>query len=457
MLPQNFNRMNVTHSKVDNLNATLQVSIEKSDYQEKVNKALKNYRKNANVPGFRKGNVPMSLVKKQYEKPLIYEEVNKLLQSSVNDYLNKNEVEILGQPLPIENKDFNWDNDPLNFEFELGLAPDFEVNLKEMKIPYHKINVSDEEVEKYVDNFRMRYGKMSQAETASEGAYLKGIFYELDENGNETSEHYHATIAFNDLKTRELFEGKKKDERVEISAQELFQDEKKLASTFGLEDEEVKDFNKKLNFKIQEITSHQKAEMNQEFFDKVYGEGEVDSEESFRNKVKEESEKMYEQEADRVMLTNGLLQIVENTQIELPKEFLIKWLQFSNKEVNSPEQAEQMYNNAEKGLYFQLAEGKVANQFNVSVTKEDIEEKAIDAVKNQMTMYGASGIDLEEKMLKNIALQALQDENQYKQLADQVFAEKMIKVFKENATLKTKNVSFEEFVEEVKAQNEKTK
>ena len=448
--------MNVTHVNADDLSAVLTVSIDKADYTDKVNSALKNYKKNANVPGFRKGHVPMGLIKKQYEKPLIYEEVNKLLQENVDKYLTENKIEILGQPLPKEDKSFDWDNDTLKFEFELGLAPQFDVNLEDITLPYHKIQVSDEDVDKYIENFRMRYGKMSEAETAAEGAYLKGVFYELDENGEETAEHYHATIAFNDLKSKELFEGKKKDEKVEVDAKEIFEDDEKLATTFGLEQDEVADFNKKLVFKIQSITNHEKAEMNQEFFDKIYGEGEVDSEEAFRAKVKEESEKMYVEEADRVMLTNGLLHLVENTKFDLPKDFLVKWVQFSNQEADTPEKAEEMYESAEKGMRFQLVEGKVANKFDISVTKEDIESQAIEMVKKQMAMYGA-GMNFEDDMLKNIAQQALQDEKQYRQLADQVFAGKMLQVFKDNVKLEDKEVSFDEFLEDVKAQNEKTK
>lgn len=448
--------MNVTYNKVDDLNAVLSVAIEKADYAEKVEKALKNYRKNANVPGFRKGFVPMGLVKKQYEKPLIYDEVNKLLQESVNKYLNDNKVEILGQPLPKEDKSFNWDNETLKFEFELGLAPEFEVDLAEVEIPYHKITVSDDEVEKYIENFRLSYGKMSEAEEVGEGAYIKGVFYELDENGEETSAHYHANIFHKDLKDKKVFDGKKKGDKVEIEAKDIFEDQDKLAQTFGLEDGEIADFNKKLVYKIQDIVNHQKAEINQELFDKVYGEGVVDSEEAFRAKVKEEAEKMYVAEADRVMLTNGLLNLVENKKFDLPKEFLLKWLQFSNQNVDSTEKAEEMYNNAERGMRFQLVEGRVANKYDVSVTREDVEKQAIDAVKQQMKMYGAS-LNFDDEMLKGIAQQSLQDENQYRQLADQVFAGKLITLFKQNAKLQEKEVSFEDFVEEVKAQNEKTK
>lgn len=447
--------MKVTQSKVDDLNAVLTVSVDKEDYAEKVNKALKNYKKNANVPGFRKGQVPMGLIKKQYEKPLIYDEVNKLLQSNVDKYLTENKVELLGQPLPKADENFDWDAEQLNFSFDLGLAPSFEIDLDKLSVPYHKIKVADEDVDKYVDNFRMRYGKMSPAEEVQEGAVLKGVFYELDENDEETAEHYHANLLFSDLKSKELFEGKKNEDKVSIAAQDIFESQDKLASTFGLEGDEVESFDKKLVFKINGVTNHEKAEINQELFDKVYGEGTVDSEEAFRNKIKEEAEKMYVGEADRVMLTNSLLHIVDNTPMDLPKEFLIKWIQFSNKEADTPEKAEELYDKSEKGMRFQLVEGKIANKYELSVTREDVETQAVEAVKQQMTMYGA-GADFDDEMLKQIAQSALQNEEEYRRLTDQVFSNKMLKVVKDHVKLEEKEVSFDEFLEDVKAQNEKT-
>ena len=447
--------MNFTQSQIDDLNAVLTVTVEKADYADKVAADLKNYRKNANVPGFRKGQVPMSMIKKQYEMPLIYEEVNKLLQSGVENYLRENKIDILGQPLPKADENFSWEAEELNFSFDLGLAPDFEVDLEKVEIPYHKIEVSEEDVDKYVDNFALRYGKMSAADEVKEGAVLKGVFHEVGEDGKvaEGGEHYHSTLRFDDLKAKDAFEGKKVEDKITVASKDLYEDENLLAETLGLED--AGDFDKTLEFKINEIVNQEKAAIDQELFDKVYGEGEVDSEEAFRAKVKEEAEKMYEGEADRVMLSAVLMDLVENSSFDLPDEFLKKWLKFNSEEPKTDEEVEKIYKDAKKGMRYQLIEGKIADKFEIEVKQEDILDQAVKMIKQQMQMYGISNPEMDDNQLKQIAMSSLQNENEYKRLADQVFAEKMLAVVKDKVKLVEKTLSFDEFVEEVKKQNEK--
>ena len=447
--------MKFNQSQIDDLNAVLTVSIDKEDYADKVNSALKNYRKNANVPGFRKGQVPMSLIKKQYEMPLVYDEVNKLLQSGVEKYLRENELNILGQPLPQADESFDWNADELNFSFDLGLVPEFEIDLSEVSVPYHKIKVSEEDVDKYVENFASRYGKMSPAEKVAEGAILKGVFHELNEEGEvaEGAEHYHSSVRFNDLKSKELFEGKKSEDKVVVDAQELFEDTATLADTLGLED--ATDFDKKLQFKINEVVSHQNAEINQDLFDKVYGEGSVNSEEEFRNKITEEAEKMYEGEADRVMLSAVLMHLVDHSTFGLPKDFLTKWLKYNDKEQKSEEEVAKMYDDSEKAFKYQLIEGKLAEDNNIEVTQDDVLNQAVKMIKQQMAMYGISNPEMDDEQLKQIAMSSLQNEQEAKRLSDQVFADKLLTVFKEKVNLEEKKVSFDEFMEEVKQQNEK--
>ena len=447
--------MKFNRSNTDDLNAVLTVTVDRADYADKVNQALKNYRKNANIPGFRKGQVPMSLIKKQYEMPLVYDEVNKLLQTGVDDYLRDNELQILGQPVPKADENFDWNADELNFSFDLGLAPDFDVDLENIKVPYHKIEVSEEDINKYIDNFASRYGKMSPAEEVAEGAVLKGVFHETDENGEvvEGAEHYHSSFKFNDLKTKELFEGKKVEDKVLVDAKDLFEDEFMLADTLGIED--ATDFDKKLQFKINEIVNLQNAEIDQDLFDKVYGEGNVDSEEAFRTKIKEEAEKMYEGEADRVMLSSVLMKLVDESDFQLPSEFLKNWLKFNQKEEKTDEEIEKMYTDSEKGFKYQLIEGKLADKFDIDVTQEDVLDQAVKMIKQQMAMYGISNPEMDDDQLKQIAMSSLQNEQEAKRLSDQVFSDKLLAVFKEKIKFDEKTVSFDEFIEEVKQQNEK--
>ncbi|MGI9525637.1 MAG: trigger factor [Weeksellaceae bacterium] len=448
--------MNFTQSKIDDLNAVLTVTVEKTDYEDKVNSALKNYRKNANVPGFRKGQVPMSLIKKQYEKPMMYEEVNKLLQSGIDEYIRDNKIDLLGQPLPKADENFDWDAENLEFSFDLGLAPDFDIDLEKVAVPYHKITVSEEDVDKYVDNFATRYGKLSAADEVQEGAVMKGVFHVMNEAGEieEGADHYHATIRYNQLDNKEPFTGKKKEDKVEVEAQSLYKEPNQLAAALGIDEEEAKEL-KKLSFKINEITNHEPAEINQELFDKVYGDGEVDSEEAFRTRVKEEAEKMYEGESDRVLLGAVLMDIVENSEFELPEEFLKKWMKFNEQESKTDEELDEMYKNSEKGMRYQLIEGKIASKYELEVSQDDVLNQAVEMMKQQMAMYGVSSPEMDDNQLKQIAISSLQNESEYKKLADQVFATKMLDVVKSKVKLEEKEVSFDEFIEEVKAQNEK--
>lgn len=447
--------MKFNQSKIDDLNAVLTVTVEQADFRDKVNEALKNYRKNANVPGFRKGQIPMGLIKKQYEKPLMYEEVNKVLQSGINDYIQENKLDILGNPLPKADEEFDWDAEELNFSFDLGLAPEFDIDLEKVNIPYHKIQVSEEDVDKYVDNFAMRYGKMSAAEEVAEGAVMKGVFHEVNEEGevDENAEHYHAMVRFDELKAKDLFEGKKPEDRVEVDAQELYEETAKLEEVLGIEN--GAEFDKKLSFKINEVTNHQKAEIDQDLFDKVYGEGAVDSEEAFREKVKGESEKMYEGEADRVMLSAVLMKLVEDSDFELPSAFLKNWLKFNQQEPKTDEEIDQMYNESEKGMRYQLIEGKIAKAHDLQVNQDDVVNQAVKMIKQQMAMYGVNNPEMDDEQLKQIAMSSLQNEEEYRRLTDQVFAEKMLAVFKEKVNLDEKKVTFDEFIEEVQKQNEK--
>lgn len=447
--------MNFTQSQIDELTTMLTVTVEKADYAEKVATDLKNYRKNANVPGFRKGQVPMSMIKKQYELPLIYDEVNKLLQNGVENYLRENKINILGQPLPQEDDSFNWEADELNFRFELGLVPEFDIDLEKVEIPLHKIKVSEEDVDKYVDNFANRYGKMSAADEVKEGAVMKGVFHEVDENGEvlEDAEHYHASLRFDDLKAKEAFEGKKVDDKIVIPALDLYENQDLLVETLGLE--ELGDFDKTLQYKINEIVHQEKAAIDQELFDKVYGENAVDSEEAFRAKIKEEAEKMYEGEADRVMLSAVLMDLVEKSNFNLPDEFLKKWLKFNSEEPKTDEEVATIYEDAKKGMRYQLIEGKIADDFEITVTQDDVMDQAVKMIKEQMKMYGISNPEMDDNQLKQIAMSSLQNENEFKRLSDQVFTEKMLNVVKDKVNLIEKEVSFDEFMEDVKKQNEK--
>lgn len=448
--------MNITQNNIDELNAVLTVTIDKSDYRKKVDDSLKNYRKNADIPGFRKGHVPMGLIKKQYEMPLIFDEVNRLIQTSVNGHLTDNKLAILGDPLPVADENLDWNADSMDFKFELGLSPKLEINLEEASVPYYQINVTDEEVNKYIENFQRNFGKVESTDEVADDSILKGVFHQVNQEGeiDENEEHYHASFRIEDLKDSASFLGKKAEDRVETNAQDLFKEKGTLANILGVTAEEAEAFDKKLSFKINEISAHTPAEINQELFDKVYGEGTVDSEEAFREKVKEESAVMYEGEADKVFLSSAIMKIEENTTIDLPKEFLKKWINSQKETPIEADALEEEYNKSEKGLRMQLIYGKISEDFNIRVEPEDMEKQAVKNLRQQMKMYGMGDDNLSEDMLKGFTENILNDEQQSRQIADQIFSEKLLVVIKDKVKKEIKEVSFDEFIEEVKKQNE---
>ncbi|MET3731956.1 trigger factor [Moheibacter stercoris] len=437
--------MNITQNSIDNLNAVLTVTIEKDDYKEKVEKALNNYRKNAAIKGFRKGQVPMSFVKKQFEKSIIFDEVNQLLQTGINEYIQKEKISILGNPLPKFNENMDWDADQLEFEFELGLAPDFKVDLSKVKADTYKVNVTDEEVQKYVDNFAKRFGSMKTLEKVEEGANVKVTMKELDADKKEIEGTEKDLFLFVDeLSKPKKFIGKKVGDVVVVKAKEINEDAVTLEQILSWDAGKVAGFEGQLQFEIKEITAMEASPVDQSLFDKVYGEGSVADEAEFRNKIKTEAEKMYDRETDKQMMNEVVEALIKDTKFDLPTDFLNRWLHQTNDKVESLEQAAEEVKKMEDSLRYQLIEAKVAETYDLKVEFADVEEATRNIIKEQLAMYGQANIPEED--LERIVQGSLQNQQEFQRLADQVFATKMMETFKSNVKLNEKSVTFDEFV-----------
>lgn len=433
--------MNITKNTTDKLNAVLTVTVDKADYQEKVVDVLNQYRKTANIKGFRKGQVPMSFVKKQYEQAVIFDTVNEILQKSVSEYINAEKLSILGNPVPVM-KDVDWDADQLSFDFELGLAPEFDVDLSKVEVESYKVKVADDEIQKYVDNFAARFGSLKSLTQAEAEAVLK---VEASVEGQETKQTF---IRLEELKDASAFIGKKSGDVVEVNSNDIFDTAEEAAQQLNTE---VSEEGTNVTYTIKEINKAEKAEVNQELFDKVYGEGAVDSEEAFRNKIKEESENMYNKESDKQIINDVVAKLLDTVQFDLPTEFLTKWLITSNENVTSEEQAKEQLVKMDKGLRYQLIEAKIAEVNNVEVNAEEVKEAAFAAIKDQLKMYGQTSIP--EETLQQIAMSALQNQEEYNRLSYQVFTDKMLDIFKNNVKLNEKEVTFDEFVDIITEKN----
>jgi len=437
--------MNITQKSIDDLNAVLTVTINKEDYKDKVEKTLNQYRKTANIKGFRKGQVPLSFVKKQFEKSIIFDEVNQLLQTGINDYIQKEKISILGNPLPKAQESMDWDADTMNFEFELGMAPDFKVDLAKIKAETYKINVTDEEVQKYVDNFAKRFGSMKSLEKVEEGANVKVRMTETDADKNPVEGTEKEIFLFVDELTKpKKFIGKKAGDIVVVKAKEISEDPINLEQILSWTAEQVAGFDGQLQFEIKEITIMEPSAVDQSLFDKVYGEGAVKDEKEFRQKIKEEAEKMYARETDKQMMNEVVEELIKQTKFDLPNEFLGRWLHFSNEKIESEEQAVEELKKMEDSLRYQLIEAKIAETYDLKVEYDDVAAATKQLIRDQFAMYGQANIPDED--IERIVQSSLQNQQEFQRVADQVFADKMMNVFKDNVKLKEKGVTFDEFV-----------
>ena len=438
--------MNITKESVDALNAVVKVEISAADYQENVEKILQDYRQKADIPGFRKGHVPMGMVKKQYGKSIMIDEVNKLLQESLNKYLTEEKLDILGNPLPKMQDDFSWDKEDYSFEFELGLAPEFDVDLEaKKKITQYNIVADKELLDKEVENIQKRFGKIVPKEVVEEGVNIAGAFTNEEKGIDKKS-----TIELASIKgkvNQKKFIGAKVGDVIELNSKGLFDDDHKLMGALGLNHEEIHGLDILLTFTIEEISVTELAEVNQELFDKVFGPDVVKSEEELREKIKEDAEKQFQTQADQQLLNAVTEYLVENTKFDLPAEFLKKWLAVAGEKPISAEQAAEEYEKSEKGLRYQLIEGKVLKDNNIKLDFEELKDFAKGFVKAQMAQYGQ--LNPEEKELDDIVQRVLSNQDEAKRLQEQLVSQKLLAFYKEKITFKVKEMSYEAFVKEV--------
>ncbi|ETN95066.1 trigger factor [Zhouia amylolytica] len=438
--------MNITREHIDELNAIVKVDIAKEDYSDKVENILKDYRKNANIPGFRKGHVPMGMVKKQYGKAVLVDEVNKLLQEALNKYLTEEKLDVLGNPLPKAQDDLNWDAENFSFEFELGLVPSFDIDLKSKKaITHYNIIADDEMIDEQVERIQKQYGKLVAKDTVEEGDEITGAFTNEEKNIENK-----ATLPLEKVKSKKAVKaltGAKVGDIVELSTKGLFEDDHDLIQYLKVEHDDAHGLDITVNFTIEEVNKREPAELDQELFDKLFGKDNVTSVEELKTKIKEDSEKQFVQQADQKLLNDVTEYLVENTEFALPAEFLKKWIKETGEQPLTEEQASEEYEKSEKGLRYQLIEGKIISDNDLQVTFDELKDFAKGYIKTQMAQFGQT--DPEDEAVENIAQRVLSNQEEVKRLSEQLMSQKLITFYKENANLKTKELSYNDFVKEV--------
>ncbi|MDF4221336.1 MULTISPECIES: trigger factor [Maribacter] len=438
--------MNITKEQIDDLNAVVKVAITKEDYQDKVDTILKDYKKQANIPGFRKGQVPMGLIKKQYGKAVLVDEVNKLLQDNLNKYLTEEKLDVLGNPLPKQQDNFDWDQDELAFEFELGLAPDFEVSLKTKKaITQYKIVADKKMIDEQVERIQKQYGKLVSKDVVSKNDEVSGTFTNEAEEIDSTT--MIETSKLKSKKALDALKGKKVGDVVTLKTKGLFNEDHMLSSALGIDKQKAESLDTEVTFTITEINEREAAELNQELFDKLFGPDSVKSEKELKERIKEDSEKQFEQQSDQKLLNDVTEYFIENTKFELPTGFLTKWIQMTGEEPLSEEQAVEEYAKSEKGLRYQLIEGKIIRDNDLQVQFDELKEFSKGFIRSQMAQFGQ--LDPKEEELDSIAARVLGNQDEVKRLSEQLMSQKLLNLYKEKANLKTKEVTYENFVKEV--------
>lgn len=443
--------MNISLQNVDSVSAVLTVQIEKADYQEKVEKALKTLRQKVNMPGFRKGMVPAGLIKKQYGVSVLAEEIDKLLQEKVFEYIRENKVNMLGTPLPKENQVNFETEENFEFSFDIALAPEFNVELSANdSVDYYDINVTDEMVDQQVKMYTQRTAKYEKVEDYQNNDMLKGLLAELDENGNtkeggvQVEGAVMMPVYMKNDEQKAIFNGAKTNTVLVFNPSVAFDNnEAELASLLKLKKEEVADHKGNFSFQIEEITRMIPGELTQELFDQVLGEGKAHNEEEFRAQIKETIAKQFEADSDykflidvRTYLTNKI------GKLEFP-DALLKRIMLDNNKEKGEEFVAENYEKSLEELTWHLIKEKLVAANDIKVEQGDLTNMAKEATRTQFAQYGM--INVPEELLENYSKEMLKKQESVEALLNRVVESKLSETLKGQVTLNHKAVSAEEF------------
>lgn len=441
--------MDIVLDKSTATEGLIKITLKEKDYQPKVEEKVKDYSKKANIKGFRPGKVPPGLIKKLYGKSILAEQINDILSKSISEYIKKNNIKLIGEPLPNheKNKDIDWDNQKdFEFEYNIGLIDDFKYNL-EHKIKAYEIEVDKKTVDKTIEDLKKQYGNYTEPEHSQDG---DDIFGELSQESTEFKEE--VWISLTQIKSKEVkkFTGHKKGEVIKIDPKKIFRDNEYLARILNREEKDLDEIKGEFDLKINKISRVDPAGMNQEFFDKVFGPNIVKTEEEFRNKIKETLGENYK--ADARNYTMKLIQdkLLKNTNIEIPDNFYKKWLKATSRDEKSEEEIEAKYKDYVEDLKWTLIVNRVADDHEIKVEQKDVLDKAKELIRNQFAAYGM-GDSINENLdaFAENYLKGNEGQNYYNTYT-RVRSEKIMDFMMDKMEINYKKVKPEEFSEIVK-------
>ena len=444
--------MKITQSKAKDLMATISVEVVAKDYNDKVDKVLKDYRKSAVIPGFRKGKTPMGIINKKYRTSVVVEEVNKLIQDELYKYITKEKVRVLGSPMPLDEEKIDWEKDQdFKFVYEIGLAPDFDVNITAKdKLDYYKIEADSQLIDKYCNDIAKKYGKMSNPEVSVEGDLIYCLINQLDIDGKlmNNGVQNEATVSMDhisDKKIKKQFIGVKIGDELKMNVKKVFLNHHDLSAMLNITHQQLQELSsEEFNFSIKNINRLEPAELNTELFDKVYAPGSVSDMNGFRNKIKEEAEGQFIAESDRMLKNDVVTYLIDKLRLSMPDEFLKRWLVRTSEQPITMEMLDTEYDMYAKSLQWQLIENKILENYEIKVTEKDLVDYTKKLVLIQMKQYGQAEGD--DKQLTDIANNILKNEEERKKIYDQIFDQRTLVVYKEKFKLKEKSITYDDFV-----------
>lgn len=433
--------MKIIEKKSKSNTSVIDLLIEKKDYVEKVDISLKDYRKKANIPGFRKGNVPVGLIKKQYGTAIKVEEINRIVQKEISKYISDNDISILGSPLPFEDGEIDWTKDEINLKFEIAYKPNFKLSYKPKKtLTYFIIEADNEMINTQVESIQNQYGKLISLQSPDKQSTISG-------NVKTAESEKQKNLSLDTEKFKKAFFSKylsnaKVGSLININTKS-FDEDKYLNSLFTSEE---KDFiNKDLIFQINEITKREKAILDKDLYKKVYKNDEIKSQKQFKNKVKSEIEKQFINQSDQKFFNDCVEFLISNTKIDLPEKFLKKLIIANQKEKISEDEIDKDFSQSIKGIKYQLIESKLIEENDIDVKPDAIKSYAKEMIIKQMAMYGQNQSD--DEQLNSIVKRVMSSEDEVKRMYSMLLNEKILFVFKNKISKKDLKVDYKKFIE----------
>ncbi len=433
--------MKIIEKKSKSNTSVIDLLIEKKDYVEKVDISLKDYRKKANIPGFRKGNIPVGLIKKQYGTAIKVEEINKIVQKEISKYISDNDISILGSPLPFEDGEIDWTKDEINLKFEIAYKPNFKLIYKPKKtLTYFIIEADNEMINTQVESIQNQYGKLISLQSPDKQSTISG-------NVKTAESEKQKNLSLNTEKFKKAFFSKylsnaKVGSLININTKS-FDEDKYLNSLFTSEE---KDFiNKDLIFKINEISKREKAILDKDLYKKVYKNDEIKTQKQFKNKVKSEIEKQFINQSDQKFFNDCVEFLISNTKIDLPEKFLKKLIIANQKEKISEDEIDKDFSQSLKGIKYQLIESKLIEENDIDVKPDAIKSYAKEMIIKQMAMYGQNQSD--DEQLNSIVKRVMSSEDEVKRMYSMLLNEKILFVFKNKISKKDLKVDYKKFIE----------